>query len=162
MSGEQWNKNMNNLYIQQFKSQRLWLILILLVILSLTALWLTNRRGATTKEELMNRYILAIHQNDPDQLLNLLPSSHRISKSELTDLIENWGGEALNITQTLSIPSESPQIEIVKLRGTYKKAGKSIAVEATLYLQKISKRWYLLLGRDANGLPVDAPSSQVE
>ena len=153
---------MNNLYIQQFKSQKLWLILILLVILSLTALWLTDRRGATTKEELMNRYILAIHQDDPDQLLNLLPSSHRISKSELNNLIENLGGEALNITQTLSMPSESPQIEIVKLLGTYKKAGKLTEVEDTLYLQKISNRWYLLLGRDTNGLPVDAPSSQVE
>ncbi|MBX3012403.1 MAG: hypothetical protein KF832_12890 [Caldilineaceae bacterium] len=38
----------------------------------------------------------------------------------------------------------------------------SIEVEDILYLPKMNNRWYLLLGRDKNGLPVDAPRSEVE
>ena len=140
----------------------LWLALIGLLLLVLITLQFTERRGAKTKEELISQYIAAIRQENPNQIVQLMPNSHVISQAELTNIIVNSGGKAVDQVKSATLPSESGNLEIVKLTGTYTKNGKLDAFTDILYLQKTSERWYLLLGRDKNGLPTDAPSSKTE
>lgn len=136
--------------------------LIIVVALVIIGLQFTNRQGETTKKEVVAKYIMAIRQENPEQIVRLLPNSHTINQSELNALISGSGGKTLEITQISDIPSESPQFEIVKLAGTYKRNTESVEFENILYLQKTNNRWYLILGRDKDGLPTDVPSSKID
>jgi hypothetical protein len=136
--------------------------LIVIVALVIIGLQFTNRQGETTKEEVIAKYIIAIQQENSEQITRLLPNSHTINQSELNTLIRSSGGKTLEITQISDIPSESPQFEVVKLTGTYKRNTESVEFTNILYLQKTSNRWYLILGRDKNGLATDVPSSKID
>lgn len=125
-------------------------------------LQLAFQRGAVTKEDVVTQYILAIHEERPEQIVRLMPSSHNISQSELDKLIENSGGKTLDVTQISYIPSESPQIDIVRLAGVYKRNEEPFEFTDTLYIRQINNRWYLILGRDKNGPPITAPDSKID
>ena len=148
--------------MQRNNVRRLGVTLLIVIVLGVIALQFIDKRGAATKEEVIDQYILAIQQEKPEQIVKLLPRSHQISQAELTHLIVDSGGSALATTQISAIPSESPLVDIVKLVGTYKENGKSIQFTHMLYLQKMNNRWYLILGHDQNGLPIDAPSSKIK
>lgn|GEM_PF-2118355 len=147
-----------------FNSWKFWLGIVLIGVLSLFVVryFVVETRGAKTKEELITNYILAIRQEDTNQIVSLTPRSHVVSQSELHDILVKTGGKKLERVQVSSLPSESPQLEIVKLSGAFAKNGEWLEFTDLLYLQRINQRWYLLLGRDKNGLPVDAPSLEFD
>lgn len=136
--------------------------MFVVIVLGIIALQFIDRRGAATKEEVIAQYILAIQQEKPEQIVKLLPRSHQLSQAELGRLIVDSGGSALATTQISDIPSESPLVDIVKLVGTCEENGKSIQFTHMLYLRQMNNRWYLILGHDQNGLPMDAPSSKIK
>ncbi|MCX6048834.1 MAG: hypothetical protein NT075_27350 [Chloroflexi bacterium] len=145
------------------QSNHLWklsLALILLIGLGIFVSWLAENRGTQTKDELISQYIAAIRQENPNQILQLIPSSHVTAQVELTNIIYNSGGKALLKVQTADLPSESGTHKIIELTGTYTKNGKLVNFTDRLYLQETNERWYLLLGRARNDVPTDAPSSK--
>lgn len=138
------------------------LFLLLLVVIGFKFLFVMGRSGFATPEDLLNHYITAIRQENPTQIANLLPDTHRIDKSELDRMIAHAGGKMLDQFQISYLPSESPQLMLVKLSGSYQENLERVEFSDTLYLQKIDNRWFLLLGRDKNGIPTDASHTEVK
>ena len=142
----------------------LWVGIVLLLALSLfllRAYWVEQRGGATT-DEVVTRYSAALRAEDVDTLLQLTPATHIVDPTELDGLISQTGGKAITDIQVAYVPSESANLAIVKLQGTYKSVNAQSEFTQTLYLQKLGQRWYLMLGYDKNGLPLDTPSTQVK
>ena len=147
-----------------FSSWKLWLGLVLFGVLALLIArhFVVETRGAETKEELIAKTISAIRQEDTTQIANLTPRSYIVGQSELNDIVANAGGSQLEKVQVTSVPSESAQLEIIKLSGAFTQHGNLSEFATLLYVQQINHRWYLLVGRDKSGLPPDAPSTSID
>jgi hypothetical protein len=124
--------------------------------------FIVEQRGANTKEQLVAHYITALRDQNADQMIALLPSSHTIDREELSAIFGEVAGKDLKTFEVFSIPSETPTITILDLREAPTENEVLGELIGRIYLQQQNGRWYLLLGRDKNGLSPDTPSTQID
>lgn len=142
---------------------RLWKYGLALLLVAGAAFFVFSsieKRGAKTKEALIDQYITAIRQENAKQIVQLTPSNHTSPQTELAKLIVDSGGNLLDQVQTARLPSEAGYLECIKLTGRYSQNGKMVEFIQIVYLERIEDRWYLTLVIDENGLPIYAPKDK--
>lgn len=130
--------------------------------LLLVRYFIIEQRGADTKEQVVAQYIAALREQSADQIIALMPSSHTIAREELDKIILEAGTKELKAVQASYVPSETPTITLVDLHETPAENEALGEFIGRIYLQHQNGRWYLLLGRARNGLPLDSPSTQID
>lgn len=116
-------------------------------------------RGAATKEQVVQRYLQSLEQMDADAIVQLTPPDH-IANQEVQRKLASFGGHKLqNIRVQYKAPVGPLWVRVI-IQGAFRnEQGKEVVFNDELNLQQITDRWYLMLGRSKNAVPLPLPSN---
>ena len=133
---------------QRALSGRVTVIVILLMMLS--ACNLVNKRGAATREKVVNTYLYALEEKDERAIISLISRDYQAEQA-VQAKVAQLGGRKLSDVQVCYQEVVGPQNVNVTIQGFYNKslgaASGRVKFKDTLIVQNGGDRWYLILGK---------------
>lgn len=133
------------------------LLLILLVLKGSD--WLAYvRGGAASESELIELYLNALTKKDPQALRRLVPKDHEATQEIRAKVALGGGCTFEDVAITFAEVGFGPNHKVVKITADCSNfGGGKRSFSDSLNLEKISSRWFVILGKYRGPLPMKAP-----
>lgn len=130
---------------------------VLAVIIIGGAIWhFRAAEGASSETELVDRYLEVLAKSDEKTLRKLVPETHE-ADAEINSRLHSFGGGSFrNIS--VSFSGDIPNYKVATVTGQLvDRGGREQKYQETLNLQRIDKRWFLIMGQYKGPLRIPGP-----